>query len=407
MSSAGDSVGAGERLGHLVRKYKMSGQDLTTDARLAEAVLLDAFPEFPAEVVRALVEAVRCDAVNQLEESASHGAPFAIGLSSSYLASNSGLREDLCRWAAEAWWSALFAAVPSGEVTEIRDSVRGGLTESYAGWGPPGVAPASTTPPMAPPMPPPPQPGSTSRSGAPPPSATASPSAPSATSPLAHGLSPGAKPVFETLGTISAAVIVVASVLLQKGLYLAGSRTGQAIGALVIVVASAIVLGSVILTQRAASVSRRWLLFDGLSVIGAAAVMIGALLLAWLFVPGLAKGTEAFTLHDFGDALAVRWLVPIIAASIVVEVLAASRWSRWPRRSLLAVLSAAQAAIVLVALVKHGIYGADTSLGKGAWLALGGAILGIVAAVGRAIPSRVAPATADPPPPSEAFVQGP
>jgi hypothetical protein len=78
---------------------------------------------------------------------------------------------------------------------------------------------------------------------------------------------------------------------------------------------------------------------------------------------------------------------------IVAEVLIANRWTLWPHRAFLAILSVVEAIILFVAFSDHGVFGANTSHGKGAWLALIGIILGIAAAVGRLIPS--APMTSE------------
>jgi hypothetical protein len=381
MSSWGDSTDAGGRLASLVNKYKESGQDLSTDARLAEAVLLDAFPESPPEVVRALVEAVRCDVVRQLEESASHGAALAIGLASSYLASNSGLREDLCRWATEAWWSALFPESPvSSEVTQV-----------FAPWRDPGVPTVGlgfpitqgfTAPITGPPA--------TATQGFTSPATGAAVTAPRSSTPPASAASmpgpSGARSWPAVLAMFGAAVIVIASVVLQKALYLAGSRAGQAVGAIAIAGGAGLVLGSLVQSRREGIVSFQELVFDSLALVGAVAVMVGSLLMAWLFAQA-GSGRKPFTLHDAGDALAIRWLVPIAAAMIVAEVLIANRWTLWPHRAFLAILSVVEAVILLVAFSDHGVFGSGTSHGKGAWLALIGTILGVAAAVGRLIPS--------------------
>jgi hypothetical protein len=387
MSSGRDSIDAGGRLASLINKYKATGQDLTTDARLAEAVLLDAFPESPPEVVRALVEAVRCDVVRQLEESASHGAALAIGLASSHLASNSGLREDLCRRATEAWWSALFPESPvSSDVTQV-----------FAPWRDPGVPTVGLgipitqgfTAPIT-------RPPATATRGFTSPATGAAVTAPgNSAAPVSAASTPGpsgARLWLAVLAMFGAAVVVIASVVLQKALYLAGSRAGQAVGAIVIAVGAALVLGSLAQRRRESSVSIQAFVFDSLALMGAGAVMVGSLLMAWLFAHS-ESGRKPFTLHDAGDALAIRWLVPIVAAMIVAEVLIANRWTLWPHRAFLAILSVVEAIILFVAFSDHGVFGANTSHGKGAWLALIGIILGIAAAVGRLIPS--APMTSE------------
>jgi hypothetical protein len=391
MSSGRDSIDAGGRLASLINKYKATGQDLTTDARLAEAVLLDAFPESPPEVVRALVEAVRCDVVRQLEESASHGAALAIGLASSHLASNSGLREDLCRRATEAWWSALFPESPvSSDVTQV-----------FAPWRDPGVPTVglgipTTTPTTQGFTAPITGPPATATRGFTSPATGAGVTAPRNSAPPVSAASmpgpSGARLWLAVLAMFGAAVIVIASVVLQKALYLAGSRAGQAVGAIVIAVGAALVLGSLVQSRREGSVSIQAFVFDSLALVGAGAVMLGSLLMAWLFAHS-ESGRKPFTLHDAGDALAIRWLVPIVAAMIVAEVLIANRWTLWPHRAFLAILSVVEAIILFVAFSDHGVFGANTSHGKGAWLALIGIILGIAAAVGRLIPS--APMTSE------------
>jgi hypothetical protein len=387
MSSGRDSIDAGGRLASLINKYKATGQDLTTDARLAEAVLLDAFPESPPEVVRALVEAVRCDVVRQLEESASHGAALAIGLASSHLASNSGLREDLCRRATEAWWSALFPESPvSSDVTQV-----------FAPWRDPGVPTVGLgipitqgfTAPIT-------RPPATATRGFTSPATGAAVTAPgNSAAPVSAASTPGpsgARLWLAVLAMFGAAVVVIASVVLQKALYLAGSRAGQAVGAIVIAVGAALVLGSLAQRRRESSVSIQAFVFDSLALMGAGAVMLGSLLMAWLFAHS-ESGRKPFTLHDAGDALAIRWLVPIVAAMIVAEVLIANRWTLWPHRAFLAILSVVEAVILLVAFSDRGVFAANSSHGKGAWLALIGIILGIAAAVGRLIPS--APMTSE------------
>jgi hypothetical protein len=387
MSSGRDSIDAGGRLASLINKYKATGQDLTTDARLAEAVLLDAFPESPPEVVRALVEAVRCDVVRQLEESASHGAALAIGLASSHLASNSGLREDLCRRATEAWWSALFPESPvSSDVTQV-----------FAPWRDPGVPTVGLGIPITQGFTAPiKRPPATATRGFTSPATGAAVTAPgNSAAPVSAASTPGpsgARLWLAVLAMFGAAVVVIASVVLQKALYLAGSRAGQAVGAIVIAVGAALVLGSLAQRRRESSVSIQAFVFDSLALMGAGAVMVGSLLMAWLFAHS-ESGRKPFTLHDAGDALAIRWLVPIVAAMIVAEVLIANRWTLWPHRAFLAILSVVEAIILFVAFSDHGVFGANTSHGKGAWLALIGIILGIAAAVGRLIPS--APMTSE------------
>ena len=378
MSAGGDVSVASERIASLVQKYRASGQDLTTDARLAEAVLLDAFPDSPTEVVRALVEAVRCDAVRQLEESASSGAALAISLSSSYLASNSGLREDLCRWATAAWWSALFPeSPPSEEVTRVFSPWQDAGAQTL------GLGIAKTE-------------GPTTPVAGPPPAQTL-PRTPAGSDAARGG---GALSPLTVFGAAGAAVILVASVVLQKALYIAGSRAGQVVGALVIVAAAALVLGLLVRSRSDGRISLQWFVFDSIALAGAAAVMVGSLLMAWLFVTAAASkalirgatGRTPLTLHDAGYALAIRWLVPIIAAGIVVEVLIANRWALWPHRSFLAIIAVLEAVAVGVALSTHGFYGSNTSHGKGAWLALVGTALVVVAALGQLIPAAPAPA---------------
>jgi hypothetical protein len=106
MVEAGDSGGVRAGLKDIVADYAARGVDLAADPRLAEAVLLDSFPESPAEV-RGLVEAIRSGSIQQMRDRAGQGARFSIEGSASQLAESAGLREDLARWVAESWWSAL------------------------------------------------------------------------------------------------------------------------------------------------------------------------------------------------------------------------------------------------------------------------------------------------------------
>ena len=97
-------VSAGLR--QIVADYRGRGEDVASDPRLAEAVLLDHFPASPAEV-RALVEAIRSGSVQQLRDRPPRTDPeLALSAFEEHL-TTSGLREDLARWAAEAWWDAL------------------------------------------------------------------------------------------------------------------------------------------------------------------------------------------------------------------------------------------------------------------------------------------------------------
>jgi len=117
-----EGVGAGLR--QIVADYESRGVDLSADPRLAEAILLDSFPDAPAEV-RALVEAIRSGAIQYMRDRAAQGAEFSIHGSASQLEDSAGLRGDLARWSVETWWNALAlwpavagaAAVEAAKVT--------------------------------------------------------------------------------------------------------------------------------------------------------------------------------------------------------------------------------------------------------------------------------------------------
>lgn len=107
----------------IVADYESRGVDLSADPRLAEAILLDSFPDAPAEV-RALVEAIRSGAIQYMRDRAGQGAEFSIHGSASQLEDSAGLRGDLARWSVETWWNALAlgpavaaAAVEAGKAT--------------------------------------------------------------------------------------------------------------------------------------------------------------------------------------------------------------------------------------------------------------------------------------------------
>lgn len=92
--------------GRIVGDYAKRGEDLSADPRLAEAVLLDSFPNYPAEV-RALVEAIRVGTVQSLLDRRGTPSEFLITGSAAQLAAVAGLRDDLAQWATESWWHAL------------------------------------------------------------------------------------------------------------------------------------------------------------------------------------------------------------------------------------------------------------------------------------------------------------
>jgi hypothetical protein len=100
-------------LRQIVADYESRGIDLSTDPRLAEAILLDSFPDAPAEV-RALVEAIRSGAIQYMRDRAGQGAEFSIHGSASQLEDSAGLREDLARWSVETWWNALALGPAAG-----------------------------------------------------------------------------------------------------------------------------------------------------------------------------------------------------------------------------------------------------------------------------------------------------
>src|ERR1700689_4728446 len=99
-------TGVSAGLKQIVGDYEGRGVDLSADPRLAEAILLDSFPEAPAEI-NALVEAIRSGAIEYMRDRAGQGAAFSIQGSATQLSESAGLREDLARWAVESWWNAL------------------------------------------------------------------------------------------------------------------------------------------------------------------------------------------------------------------------------------------------------------------------------------------------------------
>src|ERR1022692_5075920 len=119
MVDAGGRPGVRAGLKQIVQDYEARGVDLSEDPRLAEAILLDSFPESAAEI-RALVEAIRSGAIQYMRDRSGQGSEFSIGGSASQLAESAGLREDLARWAAESWWSAL--SLGDSPTAEDRDA---------------------------------------------------------------------------------------------------------------------------------------------------------------------------------------------------------------------------------------------------------------------------------------------
>ena len=93
-------------LREIVDEFADRGIDLSTDPRLTEAILLDSFPESPAEI-HALVDAIRSGAIQYMRDRAPQGAAFSIHGSAAHLSEWAGLREDLAQWTVEAWWDAL------------------------------------------------------------------------------------------------------------------------------------------------------------------------------------------------------------------------------------------------------------------------------------------------------------
>jgi hypothetical protein len=171
MVDARGRAGVSAGLREIVADYESRGVDLTTDPRLAEAILLDSFPEAPAEI-RALVEAIRCGAIQYMRDRSGQGAEFSIQGSASQLTESAGLREDLARWSVESWWNALALGQPvrpGGGVGEAGAVAAGAGAGAAAGAGvaatvlpgapppmaPPGPAIAQPGPPIAPPMQPP------------------------------------------------------------------------------------------------------------------------------------------------------------------------------------------------------------------------------------------------------------
>ncbi len=109
-------------LREIVADYKSRGVDLSTDPRLAEAILLDSFPESPAEI-HALVEAIRSGAIQYMTDRAPQGLEFSIHGSASQLTEGAGLREDLARWAVQSWWNALQLGPPIDMEPESNEAV--------------------------------------------------------------------------------------------------------------------------------------------------------------------------------------------------------------------------------------------------------------------------------------------
>lgn len=93
-------------LKEIVADSASRGIDLSTDPRLTEAIMLDSFPEAPAEI-HAIVEAIRSGAIEYMRDRALQGAAFSIHGSALQLSDKAGLREDLAKWAVAAWWDAL------------------------------------------------------------------------------------------------------------------------------------------------------------------------------------------------------------------------------------------------------------------------------------------------------------
>jgi len=151
---AGDEAVA-PKLREIVVDYEGRGIDLSSEPRLAEAVLLDLFPEATAEV-NALVESIRSGAIESLRDRAAQGAEFSIEGSAAHLAESAGLREDLARSALASWWVALSlgdpptwdadAAVLSATVTAapghplVRDSLPKGVTRDLGEHRPKDLA---------------------------------------------------------------------------------------------------------------------------------------------------------------------------------------------------------------------------------------------------------------------------
>ncbi|HXY46215.1 MAG TPA: hypothetical protein VEH29_18665, partial [Acidimicrobiales bacterium] len=150
-------TGVSAGLKEIVADYQSRGVDLSTDPRLAEAILLDSFPQAQAEI-NALVEAIRSGAIEYMRDRAAQGPEFSIHGSATQLSESAGLREDLARWAVESWWNALAL----GPEIPIREAE-----------APAGSAAAAAVPAPVPPPPPPPPDAFT-----PPPSPTATPPEP-------------------------------------------------------------------------------------------------------------------------------------------------------------------------------------------------------------------------------------
>lgn len=129
-------------LREIVADYKSRGVDLSADPRLAEAILLDSFPESPAEI-HALVEAIRSGAIQYMSDRAPQGLEFSIHGSASQLTESAGLREDLARWAVESWWNAL-------QLGPAIDMERDAGTAAAPAPPPPPPPPAPSPPPAAP-----------------------------------------------------------------------------------------------------------------------------------------------------------------------------------------------------------------------------------------------------------------
>lgn len=144
MVDAGGTSGVRAGLKQIVNDYAARGTDLSADPRLAEAVLLDSFPESPAEI-RALVEAIRSGAIQHMRDRAGQGAEFSIEGSASQLAESAGLRADLARWAAESWWSALSLGPEPGREATLTDVAQSAGPAASAAGVPPAPTPMTAT----------------------------------------------------------------------------------------------------------------------------------------------------------------------------------------------------------------------------------------------------------------------
>ncbi|HXY43292.1 MAG TPA: hypothetical protein VEH29_03820 [Acidimicrobiales bacterium] len=146
------------------------------------------------------------------------------------------------------------------------------------------------------------------------------------------------------------------------------------------------------------------LVFDG-GVLAASGLILFSIATNWYEKGFIVDGArETVTRHLLsGNAGIQRPLLPILAGFTVVEVVLNMRWLRasqraWrAHRGVVLLLCAVQLVLVVSCMLSSPLWaaslaniGISINAGPGGWIALGGAVIGLLAAVGRAFAGRTA-----------------